>query len=794
MRLSITVLFLAFSFFCAFSQKYSIRGSVHDVESGDYLPAATVSLTPGNLHVQTNENGLFVFENLSRNNYLVTVQFIGFEKFTAPILLSKDTLLHIDLRPISYSLSEVVVEAGLHNKEQLSALSVEEVGRNYLLQNNAVNFVKTLSSIPGVASMDIGAGSSKPVIRGLGFNRVAVVDKGIVQQNQQWGADHGLEIDQYDVDNVRVHKGPLSLLYGSDAIGGVIEILPVEIPVENSFWGDATLISKSNNRLLGASVMTSAKLNNWFYRARVTLQDYGDYKIPVDTITYLTWKMPVHGRRMKNTAGKEYNTSLSVNYDNSIVQSWLHVSNIYGKNGFFPGAHGIPDIARLQPDASSRNIEMPFSSSNHFRITNNSSIRFARSKLNIDVGFQQNKRQEMSRFHTHYANQSPPTENPDLELSFLLNTFSANARLLFDEDKVWSKTIGVSSEYQHNRVGGYSFLLPNFDRISAGVFMLNNVKLNNRLSLAGGLRFDVGKVSVKGFFDPVLEAYLRTQDYTPDEVASYAQRAAALDKTFNDFSGSIGLVYNKSANETWKINIGKSFRYPSANELASNGVHHGAFRHEKGNTQLLSEKGYQLDVGYEYASRLVSFSATPFVSYFSNYIFLEPSGRWSILPHSGQLYEYQQAKAIVAGGEIAGTYHFTRHWSASANAEYIYNLNLTDGYPLPFSPPATLSANISYSGTGQKALKTYVIRFENNYIAPQNRIARNEEKTPQALLFNASANMHWRIGDFSFITDFQVQNIFNTAFLNHLSFYRKLNAPEPGRNIQLIVKIPFGTT
>lgn len=106
---------------------------------------------------------------------------------------------------LHYLLPEVTVQAQRERQiDRISSLPVVEISRSYLLKNNATNFVQTLASVPGIASMDIGAGFSKPVIRGLGFNRVAVVDRGIVQQNQQWGADHGLEIDLYDVDNVRV--------------------------------------------------------------------------------------------------------------------------------------------------------------------------------------------------------------------------------------------------------------------------------------------------------------------------------------------------------------------------------------------------------------------------------------------------------------------------------------------------------------------------------------------------------------------------------------------------------------
>lgn len=791
-RLSASLFFLVVWACISFAQTYSIKGTVRDAANGDVLPAATVSLLPAGKNIQTSANGSFKFSQLQPNEYRVLVKYIGFEDFSTSFLLSKDTLLEIIMQPKTFKLNELVVKALTHDRSTiLETMPVEKINRVYLLRNNSTNFAKTLASLPGVASMDIGAGFSKPVIRGMAFNRIAVVDKGIVQQNQQWGADHGLEIDQYDVDNVRVHKGPLSLFYGSDAMGGVIEILPVSVLQKNMTWGDATLIGKSNNNLIGASVMTSIKHNNWFVRARITGQEYADYRIPADTITYLTWKMPVYDGRLKNTAGKEYSGALSVNFDNNRIDSWLHVSDVYGKNGFFPGSHGIPVLSRLEPDGSTRNVDMPYAFSNHIKVINNTSFRLKNAQLMFDAGYQQNLRKEMSLFHTHYSNQQPPQVNPNEELSFLLNTYSFNVRTVWDEGKKWSKTIGVSSEYQQNSVGGYSFLLPEFERIAGGIYFLNKFALNNRFSLAGGVRYDVGNIHVSGSYDTVLEEYLTTQNYSVEDVNSYAQRAAELQKTFNDFSGSIGFSYKPNHIHSLKMNVGKSFRYPSANELAANGVHHGAFRHEKGDSSLVSEKGYQLDVEYEFVRPTFSFKLNPFVSYFSNYIYLNPTGEWSVLPHTGQIYRYTQSNAFLVGGEASLEYLFAKGWSFASDVEYMYNINLSDGYPLPFSPPAVFSNALSYSGNANKLLQQYTFTIVNQHVFAQNRIARNELKTPSTNLTHLSAHMQWQVNNFRFFTDFQVQNLFDTPFLNHLSFYRKLNAPEQGRNIQLILKIPF---
>ena len=694
---------------------------------------------------------------------------------------------------LSESLSELTVEASssIPRPEIAIPIATETIGKSFFLKNNSTNFVKTLTEIPGIESMDIGAGFSKPVIRGLGFNRVAVVDRGIVQQNQQWGADHGLEIDQYDVDNVLIHKGPLSLRYGSDAIGGVIEIIPTTAPKNDMLWGDLTLIGKTNNSLLGVSIAANWKKKQWFIKGRFTEQHFSDYRIPTDTVTYLTWKMPTYGGRMKNTAGIERNLSLGANYKSKRFESWINISDVYAKNGFFPGAHGIPDLNRLLPDGSYRDIDMPYSTANHLKVISNNIFLFSKYKMLVDLGYQQNLRREISEFHTHYSNQKLPEIEPNKELEFLLHTATANLRFVLGENSRWVNMFGLASEYQKNTTGGYSFLLPDFSRLSSGAYWITTWKACSHIALSAGLRYDFGNINIKGYYDNTLAEYLVGAGYSMDETEMYAQRAENINRWFGDFSGSIGISHT-TFRHSWRINIGKSFRYPSANELASNGVHHGAFRHEKGYPHLRPEKSYQLDAGYEFKTKHLKFSFSPYASYFANYIYLDPSGEWSILPHTGQIYQYKQAKVFMAGSEITATYRFLKGFSAELSGEYLYNLNLTDGYPLPFSVPAKLRFSTEYYSSTNWCLKSYNLKIGFDYVFAQNRIARNEETTPDAFLLNISANGYWSIGRFSFSTDLQIQNIFDVAYLNHLSFYRKLNAPEPGRNIQLIIKIPFG--
>ena len=150
------------------------------------------------------------------------------------------------------SLSEVVVtESYQHLKNKNSTWRMEVVGKEFLREHFTGNLIQTLGTLPGVHSMDIGSGFSKPMIRGMGFNRISVVENGIKQEGQQWGADHGLELDAFNAGQVSIRKGPASLLYGSDAMGGAIELVPLPLPAGNRLFGEASLLGKSVNGTLG---------------------------------------------------------------------------------------------------------------------------------------------------------------------------------------------------------------------------------------------------------------------------------------------------------------------------------------------------------------------------------------------------------------------------------------------------------------------------------------------------------------------------------------------------------------
>ena len=752
---------------------YRITGHVVSAE-GEELPNATV-LFEGRLVISTDIHGDFEIRNLSRGRYTLEVHYLGFDSVhTVVEVKNSDIHLDIRLREQDRHLQEVIVIGDHYQTGRVEqSLTVRSMGDSEIRKLNAGTLVNSLQKIPGINAINTGVGIAKPVIRGMSFNRVIVMDKGINQEGQQWGADHGLEIDQYDPDRVEVLKGPSSLLYGSDGIAGVIRIAPPVIPVHDHIVGSLFTTYKSNNQLIGSSAMLEMKKGGGFVRGRFSTQDFADYAVPASSFVYNGYVLPIYDGRLKNTAGRERNFSLTAGIDRKSLNSSITVSNFNQAAGLFPGATGIPRAYQLTPDGDLRNIDLPRQRTNHLKVISNTVMEFGRNWLESDLGYQHNDRKEEGAPHEHGYQ---PTPSGVLALGLDLHTLSANVRYNYRTGDQLSSTMGFQGQYQQNFRSGYEFLLPDFRSSNAGIYSYHEFSPSNVFSASGGIRFDYGRRIIEAHTEP---------DYSTPEPADSVTRNGRIDRKFQNFSTAIGLSYYPNPAFNAKLNLGSSFRMPTAPELSANGIHHGTFRHEKGDSTLQSERGFQADLNLTFARRKLFVLLTPFASYFDRYIYLGPEPRFSDLPAGGQLYQYKQNNAFFSGVEIETEYELVPGLNLGASIEYVRNVNLDTGLPLPFTPPFSAFGEIEYKPGLLKEggrLSNLFLGFNLQYTSAQNRVDRNEMPTPEYLLAGLNSGVTFHAGKQSIELLLSCVNLGNTAYMNHLSRYRLLNLPEQGRN------------
>lgn len=578
----ITVFSLLLSLPLYITAQVSLRGQVTDHYSGQPLPGAAVEIHELDLTVLTDENGQYQFNNLKPALYHLHFTYVGYSAATVSVrVIEADQLLDFTLVPTSIELQEILVESN-HFKTGAKehTLAMEILDAAYLRDKGRGTLAKALEDIPGINAIQTGVGIAKPVIRGMSHNRIIVNHLGIKQEGQQWGSDHGLEIDVFEPGRIEIIKGPSSLRYGSDGLGGVINIFAPRLPADSSFEGSFQTLYKSNNHLFGTSAMVQGSRNDRVFRARISTQDFGDYRVPADEFTYNSYVLPLYENRLKNTAGRERNLSLMGGVKKNWGYSTLTVSNFYQKAALFVGAVGIPRSYQLTPDGNNRNIDLPYQQTNHFKVISNTSLLWGRNWTEIDLGYQVNSRQEHSNPHAHGKSE---LDESTLAHGLNLQTLSGNFRR-YQQKNRWMGVWGLQVEAQKNTRKGFEFLLPNFRRLATGIYLTEEFSWKNRYTLSGGLRVDYGWTSIEA-----------SDELISTEPLEYYRRNEAISKNFGNLSGSLGLSYYPSYDFNVKVNLGTSFRMPTAQELAINGIHHGTFRHEVGNPNLTPERGYQLD-------------------------------------------------------------------------------------------------------------------------------------------------------------------------------------------------------
>ena len=749
-----------------------LTGIVTDVSDDAPLASAHVRLHAGREGGEkmsaTGPAGRFSFRAITCGNHVVSVSFVGYATATDTVLVTPEGgSLRIALKPITELFEEILVSAALDARDggqQRVVVDDEELRRTM-----PGTFAESLEQVAGVEAITVGVGIAKPVIRGLSMQRVAFVESGLKQEGQQWGADHGLEIDPFAAERVQITKGPASLRHGSDALGGVVELLPPSIPEDGALNAEIAAIYKSNNNHVATTVGVAGRRGVFFSNARVTLQDYGDYRVPADSFQYNGFVLPLFDGRLVNTAGREKNGRISVGFIKSTGIVRLTASRYSLQSGLFPGAVGIPRAYSVLDDGNRRNAGVPRQDVQHDKLFLESDFSLADGTFMLEAGIQQNRRDEHSFPHAHNI----LTDSSDtVALSLRLTTLSGRVE--------WGKqsrrlqyNVGFTGQAQTNRRGGFEFLLPDFSSLTGGFYATVAAEPVPRLTITAGGRLDAAQYDLEGYTD-----------------RRGTMRAIPLEKRFRNVAASANAYYVSGTTGGWKLGLtlSKSFRIPAPIELSSNGVHHGTFRHEIGDPKLRAEHGYQIDAFAEIGDKHSSVSFSPFFYRFFDFIFLQPTARFSLLPDAGQVYEHTQADALYAGGEITLQAHLLEPITVRISSAFVWNRNLETHLPLPFTPPVSLRGEVKIALTRKPFNDGFVTLIVDTH-ARQEHVARNELPTSASTLYGLQMGSMFRVFGQPLEIRFDLQNMFDQPYQAHLSRYRILNLPEQGFNLAMSIRL-----
>jgi len=761
----------------------SFFGTVKDAQSKEPIIGGSIYLSDLKKGVSTDINGYFKVENIKIGNYLLEISSVGYKSVIERVNILKNTEINYLLNPSTKELTEVVVTGVTRSTQlKLSPIIIKAIDKNFLNQTVSTNLIDALKNVPGISQITTGASISKPVIRGLGYNRVISLYNGIRQEGQQWGDEHGIEIDENDIERIEIVKGPGSLMYGSDGIAGVLNFISPKAPSEGKITTQVVSNYQTNNDLFAYSFSNAGNKNDFQWLGRLTNKNAGNYQNTYDGKVYNSGFQELDGSLFMGINKNWGHSQLHLNTFNTLLNLIEGERDRLG-NFIFITQNGTEKVATSQ-DLKGYQIGFPHQTINHLRLLINNYFLLESGTLNVDLGYQNNKRREFG----------DATKPEDVALFFDLSTFNYNLRYNLAQMNGWETSVGFGGMYQSNKNKGLEFIIPEYDLFDAGGFIFTQKTINQKLTLAGGIRYDNRNINSHVLY---LDENKKPTEY-PNTNSNL--KFKGFTKPYHDFSGSLGLSFQMSEISTLKLNLSRGYRTPNMAELSSNGRHEGTFRYEIGNQHLKSELSHQIDFAYFLNTDHISFELTPFVNFISNFIYsskLESRTGGDSIPdilNPAPAYQFVQNNATLLGGEFFADFHpHPFDWLHIANSfSYVQATQNNQSYStkfLPFIPAAKyrgeLKAEFKKFG---KSLTNIYVKLGIDHFFKQDQIFstyNTETVTPAYTLLGISIGANVKMfhkNDFLKIF-LNADNLMDLAYQNHLS--RLKYAPEnlfTGRN------------
>lgn len=720
----------------AFSQDF--KGTVIDQETKNPIPFADVYFNELNTGAATDIDGVFIIHHYHPKKVHVQISFIGYTTLIAEIDLAVIKEKTFYLEPTHIELEEVIVSIPTGKLQNENVVSVEQKKITQLQQSAPLTLAEAITNIAGVEQNTTGVGLGKPIIRGLSGNRIVTYAQGIRIENQQWGAEHGLGVGEVGIESVEVIKGPASLLYGSDALGGVLYFVDERYTNHNTIEGFAQSTFLSNT--LGTINNAGIKLHNESFLLNI----FGTYSLHAD---YNTPK----NDRVFNTRFDEKNIKTSLGFHKKNWISNIRYSYLQNNFGITPDAiYGTSTI---------RSMELPFQTINNHNLSFENTLFAGNSSWDLILGYTDNNRKEFE----------DNTSSAALAMKLQTSSYNLKWNSPIVNDKI-DFIIGSQGMHQTNKNSGEEILIPDATTIDFGGFGIVNINLNS-IQLQGGIRYDNRVVDSKEMRDETNAVIIQ-----------------GLNKSFNSINYSGGAVYAKGV-ITLRANIASGFRAPNTSELLSNGVHEGTNRYEVGDSNLQSEQATQVDFSFDYQNEHIEFSINPYFNSIDNYIFLSPTGD---IINNAPVYEYTQTSATLMGGEMGFHYHpHSIHWlHIESNLATVYAED-ENSNPLPLIPATNINTTFKVEFSSESKFRIKDIHLQDIYKFDQNRASIFETPTPSYNIVNLGLKMELATKNQPIEFKVGVKNLFNTRYIDHLSRFKPLDIPNPGINVYFGLKVKF---
>lgn len=720
----------------AASAQNSLSGTITSKDKNEPL-MATVYITQLEKGAAADFDGKYNIKNIPDGSYTIVYSSLGYATISKKIDFSNKKSITENMQMVesAVEMEEVIVSTPFHKLQSENVMKVERVSTEELKSSGAITLAEGINNIPGVETISTGTGVGKPVIRGLSYNRVVTYTQGVRLENQQFGDEHGLGINEAGIESVEVIKGPASLLYGSDAIGGVLYLNPEKFAASGKTHGDLNSSYFSNS--LGTSTNIGVKTSGEKFKflARGTYAAYSDYKTGAD---YRVTNSRFNEKDFKTGVecqGNKFKSTVRYNYNRSNI--------------------GIAE--QIGEQSQSKNLELPFQEVDNHVLSMDNTVFFKNSSLNIKGGYLYNDRREFE-------------DDPNTAaLRLKLNTYNYDIKYNMPDFGKFETIVGVQGMFQTNKNAGEEILIPDANVSDVGILGTTHYHLE-KVDFQAGLRFDNRKIKTEAARDPSDIGYI-----------------AALGKNFTSFTAALGAKLDYIKNFTARINLASGFRAPNLAELTSNGVHEGTNRYEVGNGNLKNEQNFQADVSLEYRNEHFELFANGFYNSINDYIFISPTDQQI---EGTPVYDYLQDNANLYGGEFG--FHLHPHpldWLHLESSFETVTGKLVTGNYLPLIPANSFrnTLRVEFNDGIIRKKSTVFVTVKNTL--DQNNASNFETRTGGYSLLSAGIQSNFEIQKFNLQVGLTGTNLTDKKYISHLSRFKPDGILDIGRSINVNLRL-----
>jgi iron complex outermembrane receptor protein len=707
---------------------------VLDASTGQSLPGATVQIIELNNAGQTNGDGLIEFKSIATGTYTLKVSFIGFQTHELLIKHPSDSLLVIEMKPALIQ-SEDIIVTGSPLGKNIQYQPAQALNGEMLQQRAAPSLGEILDGSPGVTTRSFGSAPARPVIRGFDGDRILVMQNGERMGDLSGTAvDHAVALDPLSLDRVEVIRGPASLLYGSSAIGGVVNMFSNDMPREweqGTSASMATHVATVNNMGAGMLRMQYGS-DNFAATGRIIYRNGGDLMTPEG--------------RLPDTSINNMSYGGGLGYRIGSFETGLSISGM-------DYTYGLPEAI----DDLNQSIEIRM---NRYNVQSISTIKMERffdfAEIRLHYSDYYHEEIEIERFQDGLTDES-------VAITFDQQTISSSLVLRHKPIGILEGAIGFSFNQSEIAVGGVEALTPDANGYFLAGYIYEEVSLNNAFTLKSGMRMEWK------------ETFVKTNELFPDA-------SAFEDRNDLIFSGALGFNYSPTARWTAGFQIARAYRTPTIEELYSFAPHAAAGSFDVGNPTLQNEFSMGTDAFVEYKTDRLQTQLSLFANRIDNFVDFSPTG--DVHQPSGlPVFEYRSKDAILYGFEISTNIALSEVLTGMIGFDYVRGHERSENQEnLTFMPPFRTNIQLMYDNGSFRAGPR--LRFVNK----QDRVAANEDTTPGYLLIGADAGYSFNEG---INVSLRLDNLLNERYRDHLSRVENRNAPMPGRNLNLMIRWDF---